>query len=71
MLLKRVVAVPGDRIPPSWADPDVHSLAGAVVPPGSAVVLGDNRPAGWDSRHYGFVPRDRMVGVVVRLVSRD
>jgi signal peptidase I len=71
LLLKRVVAVAGDRVPPSWADPDVHGLAGAVVPPGCAVVLGDNRPASWDSRHYGFVPRDRMVGVVVRLVSRE
>jgi signal peptidase I len=71
LLLKRVVAVAGDRVPPSWADPDVHGLAGAVVPPGCTVVLGDNRPASWDSRHYGFVPRDRMVGVVVRLVSRE
>ncbi|WP_026469027.1 S26 family signal peptidase [Amycolatopsis balhimycina] len=71
MLLKRVVAVSGDRMPPSWADPDVHGLAGTVVPPGCTVVLGDNRPASWDSRHYGFVPRDRLVGVVVRHVSRE
>jgi signal peptidase I len=66
LLLKRVVAVAGDRLPAEWADPDVHGLGGAVVPGGCAVVLGDNRPASWDSRHYGFVPRERVVGVVVR-----
>ncbi|WP_410609945.1 S26 family signal peptidase [Amycolatopsis sp. lyj-109] len=71
LLLKRVVAVAGDRLPPGWADPDVHGLGGEVVPGGCAVVLGDNRPASWDSRHYGFVPRERIVGVVVRHVSRD
>ncbi len=70
LLLKRVVAVAGDRLPPSWADPDIHGLAGAVVPPGCTVVLGDNRPTSWDSRHYGFVPREQLVGVVVRHVSR-
>ncbi len=66
LLLKRVVAVAGDRIPPDWAEPDVHGLGGELVPPGCAVVLGDNRPTSWDSRHYGFVPRERIVGVVVR-----
>ena len=70
MLLKRVVAVAGDCIPPSWADPDVHGLAGATVPAGCTVVLGDNRPTSWDSRHYGFVPRERIIGVMVRHVFR-
>ncbi|WP_410641386.1 S26 family signal peptidase [Amycolatopsis sp. lyj-346] len=70
LLLKRVVAVAGDRIPAGWAEPDVHGLGGEVVPRGCAVVLGDNRPASWDSRHYGFVPRERIIGVMVRLVSR-
>jgi signal peptidase I len=66
-----VVSLAGDRVPAGWAEPDVRGLAGAVVPAGCAVVLGDNRPTSWDSRHYGFVPRDRMVGVVVRHVSRE
>ena len=70
LLLKRVVAVAGDRLPAEWADPDVHGLGGAAVPAGCAVVLGDNRPASWDSRHYGFVPRERVVGVVVRGARR-
>jgi signal peptidase I len=70
LLLKRVVAVAGDRVPEGWAEPDVHGLAGAVVPAGCTVVLGDNRATSWDSRHYGFVPREQLVGVVVRQVSR-
>ncbi|MDQ7807208.1 S26 family signal peptidase [Amycolatopsis sp. A133] len=71
LLLKRVVAVAGDRIPIGWAEPDVHGIGGERVPAGCALVLGDNRPASWDSRHYGFVPRDRLVGVVVRHVGSD
>lgn len=65
-LLKRVVAVTGDRLDDGWAAPDVSGLGGQVVPDGCAVVLGDNRPSSWDSRHYGFVPRQRVVGVMVR-----
>ena len=35
-------------------------------------VLGDNRPNSKDSRAFGFVPRDRVVGRAVRvLVSFD
>ncbi|MCR6488723.1 S26 family signal peptidase [Amycolatopsis sp. OK19-0408] len=70
LLLKRVVAVAGDRVPRDWSDVDAEGLAGRRVPPGNTVVLGDNRPSSWDSRHYGFVPRERLVGVVVRYVSR-
>jgi signal peptidase I len=66
LLLKRVVAVQGDTLPAGWAYPDVAELAGTRVPRGSLVVLGDNRPTSWDSRHYGYVSRDRLVGVVVR-----
>ena len=65
-LLKRVVAVGGDRLDPDWAAPDLVGLGGQVVPAGHAVVLGDNYPESWDSRHYGFVPAERVVGVVVR-----
>jgi signal peptidase I len=65
LLLKRVVAVRGDTLPAGWADPDVAQIAGTTVPRGSLVVLGDNRPTSWDSRHYGYVARDRLVGVVI------
>ena len=65
-LLKRVVAVTGDRLRDDWAAPDLVGLGGQVVPQGFSVVLGDNRPSSWDSRHYGFVPGERVVGVVLR-----
>ncbi|WP_214409279.1 peptidase S26 family protein [Sphaerisporangium fuscum] len=70
LLLKRAVAVPGDRVPDDWETPDVEGMAGTVVPPRSLVVLGDNRETSWDSRHYGLVPRELFVGVVVRRLSR-
>ncbi|GAA3709212.1 S26 family signal peptidase [Nonomuraea antimicrobica] len=66
LLVKRVVAVQGDRLPTEWEYPDVDGIAGTVVPPGSVVVLGDNRATSWDSRHYGFVRPERLVGVMLR-----
>jgi signal peptidase I len=65
-LIKRAVAVPGDRVPAGWADPDLGAIAGTVVPSGSLVVLGDNRASSWDSRHYGFVGPGLFIGVVIR-----
>jgi signal peptidase I len=66
LLIKRAVAVPGDRIPAEWEYPDVHEIAGTVVPSKSFVLLGDNRAMSWDSRHHGFVRGDRLIGVVIR-----
>lgn len=65
-LIKRAVAVPGDRLPAEWEYPDAHEIAGTVVPSGSFVLLGDNRAMSWDSRHDGFVRSDQLVGVVIR-----
>jgi signal peptidase I len=65
-LVKRAVAGPGDRMRVDWEDPDIQQIAGTVVPRGSLVVLGDNRATSWDSRHYGFLDRDRIIGTVVR-----
>lgn len=70
LLLKRVVHVHGDRVPGDWASPDLRAIGGAEVPAGHAVVLGDNRPVSWDSRHFGFVPRDRVLGVMLRPLGR-
>ena len=33
-----------------------------VVPPGSFFAMGDNRDSSLDSRYWGFVPRDNIIG---------
>ncbi len=60
--LKRVTAVAGEPVPSmvQAAEPG-HT----VVPAGSLAVMGDN-PRSLDSRHLGFFPADRVLGVVVR-----
>lgn len=69
LLVKRVVAVPGDRVSGAWRGPGLRDLSGTAVPLDCVVVLGDNRPVSWDSRHYGFVTSDRLVGAVRRRLS--
>jgi type IV secretory pathway protease TraF len=51
------------------AVPAVACPAG-TVPPGKLVVLGDNVARRFDSRQIGYVPADRLLGVVLRPLAR-
>jgi type IV secretory pathway protease TraF len=62
LMIKRVVALPGDRVPSiarraTWPD--------LVVPNGNLVALGDHTLS-LDSRQLGFIPEEAIVGVVRR-----
>jgi len=62
-VMKRIAAMPGDAVPPA-----VRAAVGgaSVVPPGMLVVLGDNIAQSADSRLWGFMRADDVLGVVVR-----
>lgn len=64
-MIKRVAAVSGDPVPRAVAE-RLHTVPGAVVPAGHLAVLGDNQADSIDSRVLGYVPADRVLGVVLR-----
>lgn len=65
--IKRVTAAPGDPVPPA----DVPAgTPEATVPGGCLVVRGDHADRSYDSRHCGYVPGERLLGVVVRAVRK-
>ncbi|MEO3747911.1 S26 family signal peptidase [Plantactinospora sp. B5E13] len=66
-LIKRAVALPGDPVPRE-AGPALAVLDDEVVPPGRLVAIGDNPGASYDSRHYGYVTADRLLGAVLRRI---
>ncbi|MBA2460124.1 MAG: signal peptidase I [Gemmatimonadales bacterium] len=52
--------------------PDLGEWGPLVVPNGSFFALGDNRNASYDSRYYGFIPLDNVIGLpIVIYLSLD
>lgn len=64
--IKRVAAAPGEPVPAAVLG--ALGVAAATVPTGSLVVLGDN-PRSDDSRRWGFVPGDRVLGTAIRRLA--
>lgn len=68
ILLKRLAAGPGDPVPRA-AVAALRDVPERRVPPANFVVLGDNPSISYDSREYGYVPADLLVGVAVRTLA--
>jgi signal peptidase I len=62
-VVKRVAALPGDPAP---AGVSVSAGLDGRVPDGMLALLGDNPDESVDSRDFGYVPVERIVGRVVR-----
>ncbi len=76
--VKRVIGTPGDTVEiidgdvfvngealdePYVTNKDSFTMAPRKVPEGAFFVLGDNRRASDDSRKWGFVPQENIIGM--------
>jgi signal peptidase I len=64
-LIKRVAAIPGDQLPEELLPAAIRSFESSV-PAGKLVVLGDNADRSHDSRQIGYIPAERLLGIMCR-----
>jgi signal peptidase I len=67
-LIKRAVAVPSEPLPVIFRS-RWPNLSDDVVPAGNLVVIGDNVAGSYDSRSIGYIPGDRLLGVMARRIT--
>lgn len=67
-LIKRAIATSGDPVPASVA-PALSVRPGSPVRDGVLIVIGDNRDASFDSRVFGYVAAEDLLGVVLRRIN--
>lgn len=63
-MIKRVLAIPGDPVPRREV-PVLWGYSEARVPVNRLVVLGDNPTDSYDSRSFGYVSGEAVLGVVI------
>lgn len=64
-IVKRAAYLAGDEIPQAWSGP--ASGSARTVPDGYVFLLGDNGDESLDSRYFGCVPLDAVLGVACSL----
>lgn len=63
-IVKRLATLPGETVSARLAR--FRAVPPGTMPPGFGLVVGDNPDVSFDSRRFGPVPLDRVLGVAVR-----